>query len=270
MGDKGLAEGAARLDMIYAWENLTCSKAEYFPAAFSDHMGLSVSISLPDLSPVVEPNFCTYFKIKPEVAADQRFQALVSESVQNWLPAKEMMPLLEWWDCLKSEVKAAAKTVTRDRRNERKHELSFLMTLQAHLAAKVSGGDLQSLADLKHAKEKITSWFSNRAKEVLLHANIKEVEESEQTLIYHHEKLQKSRKRSSILKLNPQGELVEGHQNCGSLLQGEARALQDNTSSLDTKAQDELLEVVEEVVKISLDRMHSVIHGFHGPNHQNH
>ena len=84
---------------------------------------------------------------------DQRFQALVSESVQNWLPAKEMMPLLEWWDCLKVEVKAAAKTVTRDRRNERKQELAFLMTLQAHLAAKVSGGDLQSFADLKHAQE---------------------------------------------------------------------------------------------------------------------
>ena len=64
-----------------------------------------------------------------------------------------MMPLLEWWDCLKAEVKDAAKTVTRDRRNERKQELAFLMTLQAHLAAKVSGGDLQSFADLKHAQE---------------------------------------------------------------------------------------------------------------------
>ena len=133
---------------------------------------------------------------------DQRFQALVSESVQNWLPAKEMMPLLEWWDCLKVEVKAAAKTVTRDRRNERKQELAFLMTLQAHLAAKVSGGDLQSFADLKHAQERITSWFSSRAKEVLLHASIKEAGDSEKTLIYHHEKLQKAEKgpRSSNSK----------------------------------------------------------------------
>ena len=105
------------------------------------------------------------------------------------------MPLLEWWDCLKAEVKDAAKTVTRDRRNERKQELAFLMTLQAHLPAKVPGGDLQSFADLKHAQERITSWFSSRAKEVLLHASINEAEDSEQTLIYHHEKLQKSRKR---------------------------------------------------------------------------
>ena len=79
MRDQGLTEGAARLDRIYAWGDLTCSKAEYFPAAFSDHLGLSVDISLPALSPVVEPNFRTYFKIKPEVATDQRFQALVSK-----------------------------------------------------------------------------------------------------------------------------------------------------------------------------------------------
>ena len=248
MGDQGLTEGAARLDRIYAWGDLTCSKAEYFPAAFSDHMGLSVAVSLPALSPVVEPKFRTYFKINPEVATDQRFQALVSESVQNWLPAKEMMPFLEWWDCLKAEVKAAAKTVTSDRRNERKQELAYLMTLQAHLAAKVSGGDLHSFADLKHTQERITSWFSIRAKEVILHANIKEADDSEQTLIYHHEKLQKSRKRSAILKLqNHEGKLVEGHQNCASLLQGEARALLDNTSSLDINAQEDLLEFVEEV-----------------------
>ena len=145
MRDQGLTEGAARLDRIYAWGDLRCSKAEYFPAAFSDHTGLSVDISLPALSPVVEPHFRTYFKVKPEVATDSRFQALVSEAV------KERMPLLEWWECLKSEVKAVAKMVTKDRRNERKEELAFLMTLQAHLAAKVSSGDLQSFADLQHA-----------------------------------------------------------------------------------------------------------------------
>ena len=122
------------------------------------------------------------------------------------------------------------------------------MTLQAHLAAKVSSGDLQSFADLQHAQERISSWFSTRAKDVLLHANIKETDESEKTLIFHHEKLQKSRKRSSILRLkNHEGKLVEGHQSCASLLQEEARALLDNTSILDSKAQEELLSFVDVV-----------------------
>ena len=109
MRDQGLAEGAAQLDRIYAWGDLRCSKAEYLPAAFSDHMGLSVDISLPSLSPVVEPHFRTYFKVKPEVATDSRLQALVSEAVRNWLPVKERMPLLEWLDCLKAEVKNGHK-----------------------------------------------------------------------------------------------------------------------------------------------------------------
>ena len=39
MKDQGLTEGAARLDRLYGWGALTCSNAEYFPAAFSDHWG---------------------------------------------------------------------------------------------------------------------------------------------------------------------------------------------------------------------------------------
>ena len=85
MKDQGLTEGAARLDRFYGWGELPCSKAEYFPAAFSDHWGLSVNLSLPALSPVVEPQFRTYFKIKPEVASDPRFKVLVSETVKDWL-----------------------------------------------------------------------------------------------------------------------------------------------------------------------------------------
>ena len=38
MKDQGLTEGAARLDRLYGWGDLTVSKAEYFPAAFSDHV----------------------------------------------------------------------------------------------------------------------------------------------------------------------------------------------------------------------------------------
>ena len=76
---------------------------------------------------------------------------------RDWLPAKERMPLLEWWEVLKSEVKMAAKMVTKDKKNERKEELNFLMTLQAHLAAKVSAGDLQSLPDLHQAQERISN-----------------------------------------------------------------------------------------------------------------
>ena len=155
MGEKGLTEGAARLDRIYSWGEISCSKAEYFPTAFSDHLGLLVSVTLPDLSPVVEPNFRPYFKVKPEVATDQRFLALVTETVANWLPAKDKMPLLEWWDLLKSDVKAAAKAITKERKNERKQELSFLMILQARLESKISSApEIWSLSPNSNSPKK--------------------------------------------------------------------------------------------------------------------
>merc|ERR1712173_310668 len=74
------------------------------------------------------------------------------------------------------------------------------------------------------------------------------VADSEKTLIFHHEQLKKSRKRASILKLtNQEGILVEGHRNCASVLQEEARVLLDNPSILDSKAQEELLSFVDVV-----------------------
>ena len=173
---------------------------------------------------------------------------MVSETVEAWLPAKENMPLLQWWEVVKADVRLAAKRVTKERKNERKGELNFLLTLQAHQAAKVSNGDLQCMPDLHQTQERITNWFASRASEVFLHANIKEVADSEKTLIFHHEQLKKSRKRASILKLtNKEGILKEGHRNCASILQEEARALLDNPSILDSKAQDELLSFVDEV-----------------------
>ena len=248
MKDQGLTEGAARLDRLYGWGDIPVSTAEHFPAAFTDHWGLKVNLTLPALMPVVEPQFRTYFKVKPEVATDPRFKALVSETVEAWLPAREYMPLLEWWEVVKSDVRLAAKRVTRERKDERKGELNFLLTLQAYQAAKVSNGDLQCLPDLHQTQERITNWFASRASEVFLHANIKEVADSEKTLIFHHEQLKKSRKRASILKLtNQEGILVEGHRNCAAVLQEEARVLLDNPSILDSKAQEELLSFVDEV-----------------------
>ena len=118
----------------------------------------------------------------------------------NWLPAQGKKPLLEWWEVVKVDVKAAAKEITKERKNERKQEVSFLTTLhlQAHLACRVSSGELRSLpnSDLLKRGPRL-GWV----KDVFLHRNLQEVQESEHTLIYHHKKLQSNRKRSSILKL---------------------------------------------------------------------
>merc|ERR1712004_616922 len=138
------------------------------------------------------------------------------------------------------------------RKNERNGELNFLLTLQAHLAAKVSNGDLQCMPDIHQTQERITNWFASRASEVFLHASIKEVADSEKTLIFHHEQLKKSRKRASILKLtNQEGNLVEGHRNCASLPGEELLSFVDVVF---TEADNKLLDkpISDEDVKASL------------------
>ena len=60
--EEELSEGAARLDRAYSWGKILCNQAVYFPAAFSDHFGLQVDISLPAKAPAVVPNFRPYFK----------------------------------------------------------------------------------------------------------------------------------------------------------------------------------------------------------------
>merc|ERR1712004_497000 len=126
------------------------------------------------------------------------------------------------------------------------------LTLQAHQAAKVSNGDLQCMPDLLQTQERITNWFASRASEVFLHASIKEVADSEKTLIFHHEQLKKSRKRASILKLtNQEGNLVEGHRNCASVPQEELLSFVDEVF---TEADNKLLDnpISDEDVKASL------------------
>ena len=162
MGASGLCEGAARLDRCYFLGPIRVSKAEYLPAAFSDHLAHHIEVILPGKQEVEEPTFKPYFKIKPEIARDPDFE--------------------------------------------------------------------------------------QRAEEVELHANIRDSDESEKIQSYHYDKLNRVRKRSSILKLKTKnGELVSGHAKCADLLNKEALELMSSEVDLDERAQRELLEQVDRV-----------------------
>ena len=248
MGEAGLTEGAARLDRSYSWGGLECTEAGYWPLPFSDHWGHEVKIQLSNRSIAEEPLFRPYFKVKPDVAKDEEFISRVDETVNGWLPAKEKMPLTEWWEVLKKDVRMVAKEITRKRKKERKQRLTFLMLLQTHLANKVSGGQLHLLDQLREAQLNIKEWFEKRAEEVAMLAKIQDVQENEKMSIYHHEKLYNVRKKSHIVKLlNKEGILVEGHNECAKLLNNEAKELLREAPNLDHVAQEELLESVNEV-----------------------
>ena len=247
-GEGNLREGGARLDRSYSWGELHCEEAEYWPIPFSDHMGHKVKIIINDCHRAVEPRFRPYFKTRPEIARDEEFKTSVGELMEEWRSAKDMMPLTEWWEVIKREVRKVAKAITTKRKKERQQRLTFLMLLQSHLAEKISSGQFQKLQQFRAVQLDIMEWFEKRAEEVALLANIQDVEESEKTRIYHHEKLYNARKKSSILKLvNSAGELAEGHEQCAKLLNEEAKDLLGAAPALDPEAQEELLENLTEV-----------------------
>ena len=248
MGASGLCEGAAQLDRCYFWGPIRVSKAEYLPAAFSDHLAHHIEVILPGKQEVEEPTFKPYFKIKPEIARDPDFHRLAETVLQGWLPAKNRMCILQWWDLFKKELRQSAKKFSYEKKKEKGARLTYLMLLQAHLAGKVEEGDIEQLDLLRDVQAQIISWFEQRAEEVELHANIRDSDESEKIQSYHYDKLNRVRKRSSILKLKTKnGELVSGHAKCADLLNKEALELMSSEVDLDERAQRELLEQVDKV-----------------------
>ena len=70
---------------------------------------------------------------------------------------------------------------------------------------------------------------------------------NEKVRIYHHDLHKKHLKRSSILKLETEVGLKEGHQQCASYLEQQVADLLTNPALLDQAARDVLLEEVEHV-----------------------
>ena len=93
----------------------------------------------------LQPKFRPYFKVRPEVARDEELKDRVREIINEWQPTKGLMPLLEWWEVVKREVRKEAKVITRKRKRQRKQRLTFLMLLQSHLAKNITNGQFQEL-----------------------------------------------------------------------------------------------------------------------------
>ena len=74
-----------------------------------------------------------------------------------------------------------------------------------------------------------------------------EVNSSEGVRIYHHELHAKHIKKSSILKLNTENGILEGHEECRRFLEESVSKLLSEPVALDINAQNQLLSEVSEV-----------------------
>ena len=60
--------GASRIDRCYHWGDLVVKDAKYISLAFSDHLGMVVSFSLPDkMTKILSPKSRPFFRTSPDV-----------------------------------------------------------------------------------------------------------------------------------------------------------------------------------------------------------
>lgn len=246
MTGTGLTQGASRLDRSYQWGELKTVSSEYIGAPFSDHMLHLVRVECPEATASVVNKFKPYFKVRPETAKDEEFQARVQQIVQDWQRFKEHIPLLIYWDLLKKDIRQAAKQISRERAKEKKATLTFLMLAQTHLSRKVSKGNLALLPKLKSIQLRINDWFDDQAEKVKLHARLQDIQQSEKIRIFHHEQLHRCINKSLITKLKTTDGIINGHKSCAEFLNKEVAELLGKEAELDEEAQEKLLDEVEE------------------------
>ena len=247
MADLGIVQGASRLDRSYTWGRVNTIDSQYVSVSFSDHFLHLVTVELPEPFETKIHQCPPFFKISPEVAKDEDFKIKVEQIIKDWSKVKEKLPLQRWWDLVKKDVRGAAKEVKRERSRTKMATLNYLMLAQTYLSTKVSKGNLTMLPKLKEIQIKINAWFDDEAEKVKLHSKLNDIQESEKVRIFHHEKLYKTQKKCSILKLQTPEGIISGHQACANFLNNESQALLGLEAILDQSAQDTLLEAVQPV-----------------------
>ena len=119
------------------------------------------------------------------------------------------------------------------------------MMRQSFLTKKVHSGDIGWLPSLKEVQLKIEDWFEVEVQKIKYQSRVKDIQDSEKVRIFHHEMHQKHIRKSSIIKLETDNGIVEGHQACSEHLQGIIAKLLEHPAELDNVAQNILLDEVE-------------------------
>ena len=155
---------------------------------------------------------------------------------------------MSWWDLI---VKPGIKHLLLQRgteiNKERSGKLNLLLLRQAYLVGKIQKGDFSRLSELKEVQTEIQAWYESECEKVKLQSRAEEMDSSEKVRIYHHELHAKHLRRSSILKLETEHGLLEGHDACANYLENAVGDLLVHHADLDLVAQDALLRDVKPV-----------------------
>jgi hypothetical protein len=108
---------------------------------------------------------------------------------------------------------------TKELGKEKREELNLLLLRQRYLKIKMKPGEHHHLKELKLVHLLIEKWYTKESEKVQHQSKIKEFQSSERSSIYHHELHKKGIKRTSILKLQTNDGIIEGHYGCASFLE---------------------------------------------------
>ena len=106
---------------------------------------------------------------------------------------------------------------------------------------------MDKFTDLKCIQNQIQHWYEKDSEKILLQARSDEVNLNEKVRIFHHDLHKKHMKRSSILKLQTEAGIIEGHQKCSSFLEDQVRNLLLNPGVVDRSAREIMLKETDQV-----------------------
>ena len=243
-------DGATRIDRQYWWGNMEVVDIKHIGVAFSDHQAVVAKVKVSEsLSKLLCPRSKPQFKAKPEVVRDSIFYSRLKESFSVWSQIRENgLDTLSWWELI---VKPGTRKLLIERgkeiNQERNSLLNLLILRQSYLVAKVQKGVFSKLSELRQVQMEIQLWYKQDCEKIKLQSRSDEVDNHESVRIYHHELHAKHLKRSSILKLNTEAGLLEGHAACSQYLEKAVGNLLLHPAVLDEDAQSRLLKEVKPV-----------------------
>ena len=250
------AEGASRIDRCYQYGNLEVVQATYVPVAFSDHLAHVVEFMVPEnFSYILSPKCRPSFKVKAEVIRDMVFKERLAASAKMWERVKSFHDgqdspsgILSWWEHLvKPGIRKLALDRTKEMQTARKEVLNLLLIRQAYLTRKLQLGMNHMMGELKEVHLLVEAWYQKESEKVQHQSRVEEFQMNEKTTLYHHELLKKVIKKSSILKLQTDNGVLEGHSKCAKYLEKTVEDLLLHPAALDKVAQDILLKEVKVV-----------------------
>ena len=241
--------GASRIDRSYHWGNLSVVVAEYLSVAFSDHMSFVVRLSLPGLDKIISPKTRPHFKTSPEVIHDKVFRRRLVEEMVGWQQVKERgLKIMSWWELIvKPGIRRLAINRSKELNKQRRSELNCLLLKQSYFTRELQAGDKNRLGQLKEIKTNIVAWYERESRKIILQSRVDDVQQSEKVRIFHHEQHKKHCKKSSILKLETENGLLEGHDACSAYLEDQIGNLLLHPAVLDPHAQAILLAEITPV-----------------------